>query len=95
MKNIQRERRENLDDVTEISRESPQQLKSETVKKSLSHNSQSLIALFQLSDSQIIYGIDQKGNTLRIQIELRKHRNALVTIYLRLNNGTIYKLPSK
>lgn len=33
VKNIQRERRENLDDVTEISGETPQQLNSETVKK--------------------------------------------------------------
>lgn len=54
---------------------------------------QQTIFLKQFSDAQEFYGIDQKGNNIQLQITLRKHHIAQISINLRLN-GCIYKLPS-
>lgn len=45
------------------------------------------------SDSQLIYGNDEVGNSLLIKYTRRRHRVAEVWLILRLENGDVYTLP--
>ena len=45
------------------------------------------------SDSQLIFGSDEKGNSLLIKFTRRRHRVAEVWLVLRLMNGEVFCLP--
>lgn len=45
------------------------------------------------SESQQLYGNDDKGNSILIKFTRRRHRVAEVWLVLRLQNGLIYTLP--
>jgi len=45
------------------------------------------------SESQMIYGSDDEGNSLIVKFTRRRHRIAEVWLMLRLSNGQVYTLP--
>lgn len=45
------------------------------------------------SDSQMIYGNDDQGNSLLIKFTRKRHRVAEVWLILRLANGVVYTFP--
>lgn len=46
------------------------------------------------SDSQLIFGSDQEGNSILLKLTRRRHRISEVWLILRMQNGQVYTLPN-
>lgn len=52
-----------------------------------------ILANEESSDSQLVYGSDQDGNSILLKFTRRRHRIAEIWLILKLSNGETYTMP--
>lgn len=62
-------------------------------KKRYENEAPKILPNEESSDSQLICGNDEKGNSLLIKFTRRRHRVAEIWLLLRLSNGEVYTFP--